>query len=138
MAHPWARLANFLGRAHPQPWSEGGPSKKKFTLKSPDKGGWPSPGPDWPISWGEHTLSPSLRVVPQKKISLKNPDKGGWPSPGPDWPISWGEHTLSPGLRVVHQKKILPSKVQTRVDGPALGQTELSSGESARSALVRR
>ena len=99
MAQPWARLANFLGRAHPQP---------------------------------------SLRVVPQKKISLKNPDKGGWPSPGPDWPISWGEHTLSPGLRVVHQKKILPSKVQTRVDGPALGQTDRSSGESARSALVRR
>ena len=35
---------------------------------------------DWPISWGEHTLSPSLRVVHQKiKIiffTLKNPDKG--------------------------------------------------------------
>ena len=35
-------------------------------------------------------------------------------------------------------KKRLPSKIQTRVDGPALGQTGHSSGESARSALVRR
>ena len=58
-----------------------------------------------------------------------------------DWPISWGEHTLSPSLRVVHQKKknfFLPSKIQTRVDGPALGHTGHSCGESGRSALVRR
>ena len=58
-----------------------------------------------------------------------------------DWPISWGEHTLSPSLRVVHQKiKIffLPSKIQTRVDGPALGHTGHSCGESGQSALVRR
>ena len=60
----------------------------------------------------------------------------------PAWqtgPISWGEHTLIPSLRVDPQKKFFyPQKSRQGLDGPVLGQTDDFSGESVRSALVRR
>ena len=83
---------------------------------------------DWPISWGEHTLSPSLRVVHQKiKIfffTLKNPDEGWWPSPGPYWPLLWGEWPVSPSEEEVYHGGTLTFSVngpKGSGSGPRLG-----------------
>ena len=58
---------------------------------------------NWPISWGENTLIPSLRVDPKKNVfTFKNSDRDWWPSPGPDWLLFWGECMVSPSEEEVY------------------------------------
>ena len=48
------------------------PLKKKFYPQKSGQGLMAQPWARVAKFWGEHTLSPSLRVVPQKKFTLKN------------------------------------------------------------------
>ena len=140
--NPWARLANFLGRAHPQPWSERVvPSKKKSYPQKSRQGLMAQPWARLATLPGESARSALvLRAEPSGKNFLQKSRQRWMAKP---WArlanFDRDEHAFSPGLRVVHQKKFYPQKSRQGWMALALVQTvDRSSGESARSALVRR